>query len=55
MKVVDVMTSDPVTVTPSETIGQADGLMDENNFRQLPVSAVENWWASSPTAISARF
>jgi len=37
MKVVDVMTSDPVTVTPSETIRQADGLMDENNFRQLPV------------------
>lgn len=37
MKVVDVMTSDPVTVTPSETIHQADGIMDENNFRQLPV------------------
>jgi acetoin utilization protein AcuB len=37
MKVVDVMTADPVTVTPSETIRQADGFMDENNFRQLPV------------------
>ncbi len=37
MKVVDVMTAHPITVTPSETIRQADGLMDENNFRQLPV------------------
>ncbi|MDH3443747.1 MAG: CBS domain-containing protein [Deltaproteobacteria bacterium] len=37
MKVVDVMTADPITVTPSETIRQADGLMDEHNFRQLPV------------------
>jgi CBS domain-containing protein len=37
MKVVDVMTEAPVTVTPSETIRQADGLMDENNFRQIPV------------------
>ena len=37
MKVVDVMTPSPITVSPSETIRQADGLMDENNFRQLPV------------------
>jgi acetoin utilization protein AcuB len=37
MKVSDVMTADPITVTPSETMRQADGLMDENNFRQLPV------------------
>jgi len=37
MKVLDVMTADPVTVTPSETIRQADGFMDESNFRQLPV------------------
>jgi CBS domain-containing protein len=37
MKVVDVMTETPITVTPSETIRQADGLMDENNFRQIPV------------------
>jgi acetoin utilization protein AcuB len=37
MKVVDVMTEAPITVTPSETIRQADGLMDENNFRQIPV------------------
>jgi len=37
MKVVDVMTKDPLTVTPSETIGQADELMSENRIRQLPV------------------
>jgi acetoin utilization protein AcuB len=37
MKVVDVMTEAPITVTPSETIRQADGLLDENNFRQIPV------------------
>jgi len=36
-KVVDVMTKDPLCVTPSDTIGQADELMSENNFRQLPV------------------
>ena len=37
MKVVDVMTKDPLTVTPSETIGQADELMNGNKIRQLPV------------------
>jgi acetoin utilization protein AcuB len=37
MKVVDVMTKDPLTVTPGETIGQADELMAENRIRQLPV------------------
>lgn len=37
MKVVDVMTQNPLTVTPSETIGQADELMSENKIRQLPV------------------
>lgn len=37
VKVVDVMTQDPLCVTPSETIGEADRLMSENNFRQLPV------------------
>jgi len=37
MKVVDVMTKDPLTVTPSETIGQADELMVGNKIRQLPV------------------
>lgn len=37
MKVVDVMTKDPLCVTPSENIGEADELMSANNFRQLPV------------------
>jgi acetoin utilization protein AcuB len=31
------MTKDPLCVTPSETIGEADELMSANNFRQLPV------------------
>lgn len=37
MKVVDVMTKNPLTVSPSDTIGQADEMMFENRFRQLPV------------------
>jgi CBS domain-containing protein len=37
MKVVDVMTKDPLTVTPTETIGQAEELMNTNRIRQLPV------------------
>jgi CBS domain-containing protein len=37
MKVVDVMTRNPVIVTPGETVGLADELMTENKFRQLPV------------------
>ena len=37
MKVVDVMTKDPLLVTPSETIAEADELMAENKIRQLPV------------------
>ena len=37
MKVVDIMTKDPLTVTPTETIGQADDLMNTNRIRQLPV------------------
>ena len=37
MKVVDVMTRDPLTVTPSETVGQAEELMATNRIRQLPV------------------
>jgi acetoin utilization protein AcuB len=37
MKVVDIMTRDPLTVTPTETIGQADELMNTNKIRQLPV------------------
>jgi acetoin utilization protein AcuB len=37
MKVVDVMTKEPLTVIPSSTVGQADELMYGNRFRQLPV------------------
>ena len=37
MKVVDVMTKDPLSVTPTESIGAADELMTENKIRQLPV------------------
>jgi len=37
MKVVDVMTRNPLIVTPVETVGQADELMTENKIRQLPV------------------
>ena len=37
MKVVDVMTKDPLTVTAIETIGQAEELMNTNKIRQLPV------------------
>ena len=40
MKVVDVMTKDPLTIAPSETVGEAEELMAENGIRQLPV--VEN-------------
>ena len=37
MKVLDVMSSDPLTVSPSDTLGDADELMYENHYRQLPV------------------
>jgi len=37
MKVLDVMTNDPLTITAAETIGQADEFMSENNIRQIPV------------------
>ena len=37
MKVVDVMTPNPLTITAVETIGQADELLAENNIRQIPV------------------
>lgn len=37
MKVVDVMTTDPLSVSPSESVGQADELMNANRIRQLPV------------------
>ncbi len=37
LKVVDVMTREPLTLTPTETVGQADELMNQNKFRQIPV------------------
>jgi CBS-domain-containing membrane protein len=37
MKVVDVMTQDPLSVTTTETVGKADELMAENSIRQIPV------------------
>jgi acetoin utilization protein AcuB len=37
MKVLDVMTTNPLTVTPAESVGQADELMNANRIRQLPV------------------
>jgi acetoin utilization protein AcuB len=37
MKVVDVMTRDPVTLTARETVGQADEVMTQNKFRQIPI------------------
>ena len=37
MKVLDVMTNTPLTITAVETVGQADEFMSENNIRQIPV------------------
>jgi acetoin utilization protein AcuB len=37
MKVADVMTRNPLSISPSETVGQAEELMSENRIRQLPV------------------
>ena len=37
LRVDDVMTRDPLTVTATETIGEADDLMSQNKIRQLPV------------------
>lgn len=37
LKVVDVMTRDPITLTPMETVGQADEVMTQNRFRQIPL------------------
>jgi CBS domain-containing protein len=37
IRVLDVMTKDPLTVMPSETIGQADELMTTTRIRQVPV------------------
>ena len=37
IRVVDVMTKDPLTITPFDSVGQADELMWEDKIRQLPV------------------
>src|SRR5574341_1277415 len=37
LRVVDVMTREPFTVTVTDTIGEADDLMSQNKIRQLPV------------------
>lgn len=37
MKIVELMTKNPLVMTPNETVGQADELMTENRIRQLPV------------------
>ncbi len=37
MKVVELMTNDPLTVTAAETIGKVEELMAVNNVRQIPV------------------
>jgi acetoin utilization protein AcuB len=37
MKVMDVMTRDPITVAVWDTVGKVDELMSENRIRQLPV------------------
>jgi CBS domain-containing protein len=37
MRVVDVMTANPLTVKAAESVSVADELMAENNIRQVPV------------------
>lgn len=37
MKVNEVMTRDPLTVEPDDTIREAEEIMTENDIRQLPV------------------
>ena len=37
IKVIDVMTKNPLSISPSETVAQAEELMAENKIRQLPV------------------
>jgi len=37
MKVINIMTTKPVSVEPSDTILQAEEIMREENIRQLPV------------------
>lgn len=37
IKVIDVMTKNPLSISPAETVAQAEELMAENKIRQLPV------------------
>jgi len=37
MKVVEVMTRNPLSVLPSETVGKVEELMAEHSIRQIPV------------------
>ena len=37
LKVEDVMSSDPVTLNPGDTIAEAEEIMNEQGFRQIPV------------------
>jgi CBS domain-containing protein len=37
LTVADVMTTDPITLGPEDTIGQAEEIMFTNKIRQLPV------------------
>ncbi len=38
MKVANVMTTHPISVSPEDSIQQVREIMDEENFRQLPVT-----------------
>jgi CBS domain-containing protein len=37
MKIADIMTAGPITVSPSDSIQQAEDIMEEHRIRQLPV------------------
>lgn len=37
MKAGEIMTENPITITPHDTIGQAEELMGQADIRQLPV------------------
>ena len=37
MKILDVMTVNPLTLEPGDTIGQAEEIMNEQRIRQLPI------------------
>jgi acetoin utilization protein AcuB len=37
MQIVNLMTSDPVTISPHDTLSQAKSIMDAGHFRRLPV------------------